>query len=51
MSLEQKIKLLEEKIETLETNMELVLGILSRLKYNGQSLFSEQLNKMMRDRN
>lgn len=51
MSLEQKIKSLEEEIETLKINVELLLGIVSRLRYNGEPILSQQLNKMISDRN
>ena len=49
--MEERIKQLEEQVESLQFNVELLLGIVSRLKLNGESLYSQQLNKMIRDRN
>ena len=49
--MEERIKQLEEQVESLQFNVELLLGIVSRLKLNGESLYSQQLNKMIRERN
>lgn len=49
--MEERIKQLEETVETLKTNLELVLGIVSRLKMNGKSLYAMQLEQMIKDRN
>lgn len=49
--MEERIKQLEEQVETLQFNVELLLGIISRLKFNGESLYSQQLDKMIRERN
>ncbi len=49
--MEERIKQLEEQVEALQFNVELLLGIVSRIKYNGESLYAKQLNKMIRERN
>lgn len=49
--MEKRIKQLEEQVEALQFNVELLLGIISRLKLNGESLYSQQLDKMIRERN
>ena len=49
--MEERIKQLEEQVEVLQFNVELLLGVISRLKLNGESLYSQQLNKMIRERN
>lgn len=49
--MEEKIKQLEEQVESLQFNVELLLGVVSRLKLNGESLYSQQLNKMIEERN
>lgn len=51
MSLEQKIKSMEEEIETLRVNVELLLGALSRLKYNGKTLLTMELEHQIKKRN
>jgi hypothetical protein len=51
MNTEQKIKHLEEEIETLRTNMEILIRVASSLKMNGKSLFTMQLEKMIKERN
>ena len=49
--MEERIKQLEEQVESLQFNVELLLGVVSRLKLNGESLYSQQLDKMIRERN
>lgn len=49
--MEERIKQLEEQVEALQFNVELLLGVVSRLKFNGESLYSQQLNKMIKERN
>ena len=49
--MEKRIKQLEETVETLKWNLELVLGIVSRLKMNGKSLYTTQLEQMIKDHN
>lgn len=51
MSLEQKIKSMEEEIETLRVNVELLLGALSRLKYHGETLLTMELKEQIKKRN
>lgn len=49
--MEERIKQLEEQVEALQFNVELLLGVVSRLKLHGESLYSQQLDKMIRERN
>ncbi|MBO7692896.1 MAG: hypothetical protein J6T10_09740 [Methanobrevibacter sp.] len=51
MSVEQKIKSMEEEIETLRVNVELLLGALSRLRYNGKTLLTMELEEQIKKRN
>lgn len=49
--MEERIKQLEEQVEALQFNVELLLGIVSGIKLRGESLYSKQLDKMIRERN
>lgn len=49
--MEERIKQLEETVETLKINIELLLNVATSVKYNGRSLYEMQLEKMIEKRN
>ena len=51
MDSEQKIKKLEEEIETLKINIELLIRVISRLQLNGEPLWTKELKKMIKEHN
>ena len=49
--MEERIKQLEETVETLKINIELLLNVATSVKLNGRSLYEIQLKKMIKERN